>query len=211
MRQLSDTVAAQAAAHLSQVDPVLREVIARAGPCTIRPHHDYYQSLVDAIISQQLSVHAARAIENRFRDLFGGHFPAAEEILTTDVETLRGIGFSRAKGAYVLDLAQHVTDGRVRFDHLDSLPNDQIVAELTAVKGIGEWTAHMFLMFCMGRTDVLPVGDLGIKNGARKLYDMPELPSAEQLTELAAERAWHPYESIASWYIWQSLDNAPKV
>jgi DNA-3-methyladenine glycosylase II len=211
MERMSDTVATQAAKYLAQADPLLAPVIARTGPCTIRPHTDYYQALVDSIISQQLSVHAARSIEQRFRDLFGGVFPTAEQILTTNVETLRGLGFSRAKGAYVLDLAQHVVDGKVQFDHLDGLTNDEIIAELTAVKGIGTWTAHMFLMFCMGRTDILPVGDLGVRNGIRKLYGFADPPTPEQITELAAARGWHPYESIASWYVWQSLDNAPAV
>jgi DNA-3-methyladenine glycosylase II len=167
--------------------------------------------LVDSIISQQLSVHAARAIENRFRDLFGGHFPTPEEILTTDVETLRGIGFSRAKAAYVLDLAQHIVAGKVKFDHLDNLSNEEVLAELIQVKGIGEWTVHMFLMFCMGRLDVLPVGDLGIRNGVRKLYNLKAAPSPEKVTQIAKKNHWHPYESVAAWYIWQSLDNKPAI
>lgn len=211
MFRMSEEIAKEAAQYLMAADSTLRPVITRVGLCTIRPNQDYYQALVDAIISQQLSVHAARSIENRFQELFGGHFPAAEEILTTDVETLRGIGFSRAKAAYVLDLAQHIVDGRVKFDHMDGLSNDAIITELTDVKGIGVWTAHMFLMFCMGRTDVLPVGDLGIRNSIRKLYGLEDAPTPEQITELAEKNSWHPYESIASWYVWQSLDNAPAV
>jgi DNA-3-methyladenine glycosylase II len=211
MERISEVLAQKAASYLSSVDPVLQPVITLIGPCTIRPNMNYYQELVDAIISQQLSVHAARSIEGRFRDLFGGVFPTPEQILTKDVETLRGLGFSRAKGAYVLDLAQHIVDGKVQFGHLDALSNDAVVAELTAVKGIGTWTAHMFLMFCMGRTDVLPVGDLGIRNGIRKLYGFVNAPTPDQITELAAKHGWHPYESIASWYVWQSLDNAPAV
>ncbi len=208
---INDAVAQDAAKHLLEADAVLRAVIARAGACTIRPHTDYYQELVDAIISQQLSVHAARAIEQRFRDLFGGHFPAPAEILTTDVETLRSLGFSRAKASYVLDLAQHVVDGKVRFDGLDSLTNDEVIAELTPVKGIGVWTAHMFLMFCMGRSDVLPVGDLGIRNGIRALYGFENAPTPDEITALAEQNHWHPYESVASWYIWHSLDNTPNL
>jgi len=177
----------------------------------MRPHKDYYQSLVDSIISQQLSTYAAAAIEKRFQDLFGGVFPTPEQILTKDVETLRGIGFSRGKATYVLDLAQHIVDGKVKFDHLDGLSNDEVIAELTQVKGIGVWTAHMFLMFCMGRPDVLPIGDLGIRNGIRKLYGLADAPTPEQVTEIAAKNKWHPYESVASWYIWHSLDNKPAV
>jgi DNA-3-methyladenine glycosylase II len=207
----SDETLAAAIEHLIQHDPILEEVIARYGPCNIKPNKNYYQELVDGIISQQLSVHAARAIEGRFRDLFGGHFPTPEEILTTDVETLRGLGFSRAKGAYVLDLAQHIVDGKVKFDHMDALSNGEIIAELLPVKGIGEWTVHMFLIFCMGRLDILPTGDLGIRNGIRKLYGFEEAPTPAQVKEIAEQHNWHPYESVASWYIWQSLDNKPAV
>jgi DNA-3-methyladenine glycosylase II len=208
---LSEEEARKAAKHLAAHDQVLAPVIERTGLCTIRPHTNYYQELVDSIISQQLSVHAARSIEGRFRDLFGGEFPSAEQILTTDVETLRGLGFSYAKGRYVLDLAQHVVDGTVRFDRLDALSNAEVARELTAVKGIGEWTAHMFLMFCMGRSDVLPVGDLGIRNGIRTLYGLNDAPTPQQITELAAQNHWHPYESVASWYVWQSLDSTPEL
>ncbi len=203
----TESVMREAAAYLSQADPVLAPVIAAYGLCDIKPHQNYYQELVDSIISQQLSVHAARAIEGRFRDLFGGEFPSAEQILTTDVETLRGLGFSRAKGAYVIDLAQHIVDGKVKFDHLDSLTNEEIIGELIPVKGIGEWTVHMFLMFCMGRLDVLPVGDLGIRNGVSKLYKLSNIPTPAEVTGIATKNNWHPYESVASWYIWQSLDN----
>jgi len=211
MQRINETTAQEAARYLAAQDPILKPVIERAGLCTIRPNTDYYQELVDAIISQQLSVHAARSIETRFRNLFGGQFPTPEQILTTDIETLRALGFSRAKAAYVLDLAQHVVDGRVRFDHLDTLTNDEVIAELTAVKGIGVWTAHMFLMFCMGRTDVLPVGDLGVRNGIRDLYGFKDAPTPQQITELAEANGWHPYESIASWYVWQSLNNEPNL
>jgi len=191
----------KAASYLAEHDPLLAPVIAQHGVAKLEPHTDYYQELVDSIISQQLSVHAARAIEQRFRDLFGGHFPAAEEILSTNVETLRGIGFSYAKGRYVLDLAQHIVDGKVKFDHLDSLSNEEIIAELTQVKGIGEWTVHMFLMFCMGRLDVLPVGDLGIRNGVRQLYGFEDAPTPDQIKHIAKKYHWHPYESAASWYV----------
>lgn len=207
----TEELVAEATEHLKSNDPILAPVIERYGPCDIRPHKNYYQELVDSIISQQLSVHAARAIEGRFRDLFGGKFPTAEQILTTDVETLRSIGFSRAKGTYVLDLAQHIVDGKVKFDHLDGLSNDEVIAELVQVKGIGEWTVHMFLMFCMGRLDVLPVGDLGIKNGIVKLYKLSIIPAPDEIRAIAAKNNWHPYESVASWYIWQSLDNKPAV
>jgi DNA-3-methyladenine glycosylase II len=208
---IDDKVVRQAAQHLSKHDEKLAAVIERAGLCTIRPHKNYYQELVDSIISQQLSVKAARAIEQRFQDMFGGHFPSPEEILTKDLEELRGIGFSYAKGRYVQDLAQKIIDGQVKFDTIDSLTNDEVITELTAVKGIGEWTAHMFLMFCMGRSDVLPVGDLGVRNGVKALYGFENAPSPDDVRDIATNNDWHPYESIASWYVWQSLDNAPAL
>lgn len=205
-----DTLQA-AAQHLSR-DPVLAPVIAQYGLCTIRPHHNYYQELVDSIISQQLSVKAARTIEKRFCELFNSEgFPSPEAIVAKSVEELRTAGLSRGKATYVRDLAQHVLDGKVRFDHLDELPNEEVIHELTAVKGIGEWTAHMFLMFCMGRLDVLAVGDLGVRSGIQKLYSLERLPTPQEVTDIATANNWHPYESAACWYVWQSLDNAPAV
>lgn len=207
----SDDSVKQAAAHLSRHDPVLAPVITASPLCSIRPHRDYYRELVQSIIGQQLSVKAAATIEARFVALFDGNFPGPEQILGMDVDRLRSVGFSRPKAAYVLDLAQHVVDGRVKFDHLDALSNEEVIKELTDVKGIGEWTAQMFLMFCMGRLDVLPVGDLGIKNGTRQLYGLDHSPAPEEIKAIAAKYNWHPYESVAAWYVWQSLDNAPKL
>lgn len=201
----------KAADYLTRVDPVLAPVIEKYGLCTMRPHKNYYQELVDSIISQQLSVKAGASIVKKFVALFGAEFPSPEKILQKDVDELRTAGLSRAKANYVRDLAQHVVDGKIKFDHLDSLTNDEVIKELTTVKGIGEWTVHMFLMFCMGRVDVLPVGDLGIKNGIWKLYGIDHQPSPQEVREIAAANGWHPYESIACWYVWQSLDNAPKL
>lgn len=208
----SEQTLKQAAKHLSRHDPVLAPIIKRAGLATIRPHKNYYQELVDSIISQQLSVKAARTIERRFCELFGSSdFPAPEKILEKDIDELRTAGLSRGKAAYVRDLAQHVVDGKVKFDHLDSLTNEEIMQELLPVKGIGEWTVHMFLMFCMGRLDVLAYGDLGIKNGIQKLYGFDHSPTPDEIKELAKQNSWHPYESVACWYVWRSLDNLPAV
>lgn len=201
----------EAADHLAKYDPHLAPVIARYGLCTIRPHTEYYQDLVESIIGQQLSVKAAASIRNRFRDMFDGRLPTPEQILTKGVDDLRGIGFSQAKANYVRDLAQHVIDGKVKFDHLPSLSNEEIIAELTDVKGIGEWTVHMFLMFCMGRLDVLAHGDLGIKNGIKRLYHLDHAPTPQEIKDVSQKYHWAPYQSIACWYIWQSLDNQPAV
>jgi DNA-3-methyladenine glycosylase II len=204
-----ETLAA-AAEYLSGVDPTLQPVIKGAGTARITPHHNYYQELVESIISQQLSVKAAATILKRFIELFpGASFPAPDAILAVDSDTLRSVGLSRQKAGYIQDLAAKVLDGTVHFDHLDALSNDEIVAELTQIKGVGVWTVHMFLLFCMGRLDVLPTGDLGIRNGIQKLYGLTEKPSPDVIERIASEKQWHPYESVASWYIWQSLDNMP--
>jgi len=200
-----------AAEHLSAHDAVLKPIIDRAGPAQLQPHTNYYGALVSSIVSQQLSVKAADAIEKRFLDLFDGKFPTPEQILSVDVEQLRSIGFSYAKGRYVHDLAQHILDGKITFERVPQQSNEEIIAELTDVKGIGEWTVHMFLMFCVGRLDVLPVGDLGIKNGIRALYGFTDAPAPQQIAELAQTNHWAPYESVASWYIWHSLDNKPAL
>lgn len=202
---INDQTTREAAEYLSAHDPVLAPVIAAVGLCPLRPHTNYYQELVDSIISQQLSIHAAAAIEGRFAALFDGAFPNPKQILSVDADTLRSIGFSRAKAAYVQDLARHVLDGSVVLDKFDNLSNEEIIAELIPVNGIGEWTVHMFLIFCMGRIDVLPVGDLGIKNGIRKLYGLETQPTPDDIIRIAEKNHWHPYESIASWYVWQSL------
>ena len=195
--------------HLAAHDPVMRQLIETYPRPTFEKHGNYYQELVDSIIGQQLSVSAARAIEGRFKDLFGGKFPSPEQILTVDIETLRGVGFSRPKARYVQDLAQKIIAGEVTFDDLDEQPNDAIIAELTQVKGIGEWTVHMFLMFCMARLDVLPVGDLGIRNGVTILYDLESKAAPDDVVRIAETKNWRPYESVASWYVWQSLENKP--
>lgn len=201
----------RAAEHLSSHDPVIAEAIATHGQFTPKPHTDYYWALVDAIISQQLSVKAARTIEQRFLGLFGGKLPEAEQLLHTSVDELRSVGLSRAKANYVLDLAKHIAGGELQLDRIAELTNAEIIKELTAVKGIGEWTAHMFLIFALGRLDVLPTGDLGIRTGIQRLYGFDHLPTPAEITELAAKNNWHPYESVASWYVWKTLDNTPSV
>lgn len=198
-----------AAEHLKRRDPILARVIDANGLCTIQPHDNYYQALVSSIIGQQLSVKAAASIRQRFETLFGGHFPTPEQILQTDTETLRSAGLSRPKIQYIFDLAKHIHDGELLIEKLPELSNEEIIRELVAVKGIGEWTAHMFLIFSLGRLDVLPVGDLGIRNGVQRLYGLPTIASAADIIAIATKYQWHPYESIASWYVWQSLDNEP--
>jgi len=200
----------KAFAHLSAADPRLAFLIETYPKPEFEPHTNYYHELVDSIISQQLSVKAARTIEERFKNLFDDEFPSPTQILDKDIEELRAVGLSRPKARYIQDLAAKILDGTIKFDAIDELSNDEIIAELTRVKGIGVWTVHMFLMFCMGRLNVLPTGDLGIRNGVAKLYDLDHIPTEREVEIIAEENSWHPYESVASWYIWQSLDNIPK-
>lgn len=195
-----------AQSHLLANDKILAAVIKKVGGCPLEPHSRYYQELVESIISQQLSIKAAATILKRFIDLFGGEFPSPEQIVAKEHEALRSAGLSNAKANYIRDLAVHIIDGRLQLDRLPSLSNEEIINELVAVKGIGEWTAHMFMIFSLGRLDILPVGDLGFKAGAQKLYKLKNLPTPDELKKIALKNKWHPYESVATWYVWQSLN-----
>lgn len=195
--------------QLRNSDPIMAELIKQHGPFEIELKTDLYFALVSAIIGQQLSVKAAAAIRGRFLGLFDGHTPTPAEILELDGETLRGIGFSRAKVAYIKSLAEHILNGSLELEKLPELDNETIMKELVAVKGIGEWTAHMFLMFALGRLDVLPTGDLGVRMAVRNLYGFADVPTPAEVVAIAEEYQWHPYESVASWYLWRSLDNEP--
>ena len=169
---------------------------------------EVYGALVRTIAGQQLSVHAARAIWGRLLEHFDGRVPTPREILGEDPETLRAAaGFSRAKVVYLRSLAEHVLDGELELDRLAELGDDEVIRELTAVKGIGDWTAHMFLMFTLHRPDVLPVGDLGIRNAAMRAYGLEAPPGPAALEALA--EAWRPHRTRACLYLWRSLENTP--
>lgn len=191
---------------MSAVDPVMRGLVELHAPCRLKPDENLFEGLCDAIVSQQLSVKAAATIFGRFKALYPeGLSPQA--ILDTPAEALRGVGFSRAKAAYVHDLSLHVLDGRLELDRLDALGEEQIISELTAVKGIGRWTAEMILIFHLNRPDVLPVDDLGIREGFKRAYGLPERPTPAEMERIA--EPWRPWRSIGSWYIWRALDTLP--
>jgi DNA-3-methyladenine glycosylase II len=169
---------------------------------------DLYGALVRGITGQQLSVKAAASIWRRLLERFGGHTPTPEQILADDPDELRvACGFSRAKVVYLRSLAEHVLSGEIELDRLHELPDSEVIRELTAVKGIGEWTAHMFLMFTLHRPDVLPTGDLGVRNAVMRAYELQAPPNAADMTALA--EPWRPHRTRASLYLWRSLDNAP--
>lgn len=201
--------AQEAVEHLRRCDPVMAELVAAYAPLPERaPAADHYAALVRAIVGQQLSTKAARAIHERLLGVFGGHEPSPQEILDADPEQLRAAaGLSRAKVAFLRSLAEHILSGELELDRLDELPDDDIVTELVAVKGVGLWTAHMFLMFQLRRPDVLPVGDLGIRRAVERAYRLRELPSADELAALA--EPWRPWRTVACLYLWRSLDNEP--
>jgi DNA-3-methyladenine glycosylase II len=169
---------------------------------------DLYGALVRTIAGQQLSVLAARAIWTKLLAYFDGRVPTPEEILAEDPETLRAAaGFSRAKVAYLRSLAEHVLAGELELERLAELPDDEVIRALTAVKGIGEWSSHMFLMFTLHRLDVLAVGDLGVRNAAMRAYGLPAPPKAAELEALA--EPWRPHRTRACLYLWRSLENTP--
>lgn len=195
--------------HLRAADPVLARLLDECGPPEPRPPAgDAYTALVRAIVGQQLSVTAARSIHARLLEHFGGRAPAPAEILAADPEELRAAaGLSRAKVAFLRSLAEHVVDGELDLDGLAGASDEEVIAALTAVKGIGVWTAHMFLIFELRRPDVLAVGDLGIRRAAQRAYGLEDLPSTEELEELATP--WRPHRSAACLLLWHSLANVP--
>jgi DNA-3-methyladenine glycosylase II len=203
----------RALSHLRAGDPVLAGLIDAAGPLPDardgRPdREDHYGALVRAIVGQQLSVSAARAIYGRLTARFHDRPPTPQEILADEPEELRAAaGLSRAKVGYLRSLAEHVIAGDLELDRLDELSDDEVIAKLTAVKGIGEWSAHMFLMFHLERPDVLPVGDLGIRRAIERAYGLDALPDAAAIEKLA--EPWRPYRTLACRYLWRSLQNEP--
>jgi DNA-3-methyladenine glycosylase II len=196
--------------HLAASDPVMRELIESQGPLPTakdsrgRPE-ELYGALVRSIAGQQLSVKAAAAIWRKLIARFDGRTPTPEQILADDPEELRqAAGFSRAKVTYLRSLAEHVLNESLELHQLSELSDDEVIAELTAVKGIGEWTAQMFLMFTLHRPDVLPLKDLGVRNAIQRAYGRDA--DGLELTD-----AWRPYRTRACLYLWRSLDNAPQV
>src|SRR5258708_10349181 len=192
--------------HLKKKDAVLRRIIETVGPYRMEFLEPVFSTLVRSIVYQQLSGKAARVSYGRLleaADNGGGLTPQA--ILKLTPARLRKIGLSRQKSAYILDLARRTHEGTVVFETIHQLSDQEVIEHLTAVKGIGVWTAHMFLIFALRRTDVLPTGDLGVRMAIRKAYELSDLPKPAEIEEIAG--AWRPYCSIAAWYLWRSLDS----
>jgi DNA-3-methyladenine glycosylase II len=193
-----------ALSHLSSADARLADVIRSVGRYAIKTGGEPFQSLVEAIMYQQLAGSAADAIHSRFMELYGGRFPAPARLLSTPEERLRSAGLSGRKVKYIMDLAGRVDRGQLDLEGLAAMEDEQVVERLTEVKGIGRWTAEMFLMFCLGRPDVLPVGDLGLRRAMQKTYMLRVLPLPEKMEKIALP--WRPYRSVATWYMWKSLE-----
>jgi DNA-3-methyladenine glycosylase II len=205
MPQKTVPYARAARMHLSKNDPVLARIIADVGAVAITPRPERFPALARAIIFQQLAGAAATAILNRFVALYPDvEFPAPEDVLATPIEKLRGVGLSEKKALYIKDLAGHIRDGTLNFHRFPTMTDDEIIEDLTRVKGIGRWTAEMFLMFNLGRADVMPADDLGVQNAIKRAYRMRERPNRKRVMKLA-ER-WRPYRTAAAWYFWQSLN-----
>lgn len=197
--------------HLQKSDPVMKVLLNRHGPFTAKAKTDRFGTLVSSIISQQISTAAAATIKRRLHqaimDRAGlSKLPTltAEHLKQFDLDSFREIGISRQKATYLLDLAEKVQVGTVELHKMARMSDEQIIEQLLQIKGIGRWTAQMFLIFSMARMDVLPVDDLGIKNAVQRQYQLDELPNAKQIEQIAGP--WRPYATVATWYLWRSLE-----
>ena len=189
-----------------KADPKLRDVIKRVGPCELHAFapKDPFVTLCKSIASQQLSIKAAVTIFRRFEDLFPpDRTPTAERVMTLTDDEIRACGFSRPKVTFIKDLAGRVLDGRLDLKRLKKHSDDEVMEQLVAVKGIGRWTAEIFLMFRLGRPDILPADDIGLMNAVHRAYRLRKRPDPKKLRQMG--EAWRPYRSVASWYLWQSL------
>jgi len=193
----------EAIVHLRKADPVMRAIIDQVGAYQIQFRDPDFETLVKSIIYQQLSGRVAGVIFGRVTDAAGGRL-TPEGILKLRPVRMRTLGLSGQKTAYIRDLARHTRDGRLAFEELARLPDEAVIERLTEVKGIGVWTAHMFLIFALRRPNVLPTGDLGIRNAIRKAYGLLELPKPAEMETLS--EPWRPYRTVASWYLWRSLE-----
>jgi DNA-3-methyladenine glycosylase II len=192
-----------AIAHLKRCDPVLARIIERVGQCRMQYRAAAFATLARAIVFQQLNGKAALTIHDRLVAAAGGEL-RPESILKLRLPTLRKAGLSKQKATYIRDLARHAAEGSIDFDALPALPDDEVIRQLTQVKGVGTWTAHMFLIFALRRPDVLPTGDYGVRDAMRRAYRLRQLPSPQRMQQIA--RAWQPHRSVACWYLWRSLD-----
>ncbi len=199
---------AKAQRHLARRDPVLKRLIAQVGACTLRPDPDGFAVLVRSIISQQISTRAAAAIRQRLVEALGPPGLEPQTVASATAQMLRTAGLSAAKVRSLRDLADKVSTGTLALDQLQGWPDEDVITHLLPVRGIGRWTAEMFLIFSLGRLDVLPLADYGLRAGVRNQYQLPQLPAKEKLQQLA--EGWRPYRTVATWFIWRSFGPVPQ-
>jgi DNA-3-methyladenine glycosylase II len=190
--------------HLLRADPVMRRIVRAVGPFGLELRGSAYQSLFRALLYQQLAGAAAAAIERRLLALYSGRVPEPDELLATSPETMRSAGISRQKASYLHSLAEHASNGMLNQRALGRASDDGVIERVTAIKGVGRWTADMLLIFSLGRPDVLPVGDLGIQRAIKEAYRLPTWPDATAMERVA--EPWRPYRSAATWYLWRHSD-----
>jgi DNA-3-methyladenine glycosylase II len=195
-----------AVAHLRAADPVMHAVVDVVGPCAFAPRAEgtHFEAVCRSIVYQQLSGKAAGTIHRRFHEIYGARAPEPRELLATSDERLRAAGLSRQKIGYLRDLAARVASGDVPLDHVDALDDEAAIAALSRVKGVGRWTAQIFLMFRLGRPDLLPELDLGIQRGVQLAYGLPALATPREVAAIGAP--WSPFRTVAAWYLWRFVD-----
>jgi DNA-3-methyladenine glycosylase II len=191
--------------HFQKNDILIYNLIAKFGTVELKLRRNYFSALVTSIISQQLSVHSARAIIKRFSEHFGREL-TPENIISSDFQSLRDLGLSNAKAKYVIDLSYKLLSGEIKLNGISKLSESEIMNELIKVKGIGPWTVHMFLIFVLGKPNILPEGDLGIKKAIMLNYNLENLPTGEEVIKLSKIKNWAPYNTYASLYLWKSID-----
>ena len=199
---------ASAGRKLVRLDPRLKDLVVRVGPCTLQPHRDAFRVLTGSIVSQQISTKAADSISKRVRALCGRGGICPGRLAEIPDADLRGAGLSGSKLLSMRSLTQFFLDNRALLRKLRSMPDDEVIEALLPIRGVGVWTAQMFLIFCLGRPDVLPTADYGFQAGVRDIYGLPELPKAKALEELA--EPWRPYRTVATWYFWKSRGFVPQ-
>lgn len=190
--------------HIMRRDPVLGALVKQIGPTDLRRRGTPYQSLFRALLYQQLAGAAAATIERRLLALFDDRVPEPDALLATETEKLRSVGLSRQKASYMHSLAEHFASGQISNRALGRMSDEELIEHVTQIKGIGTWTAHMLLMFSLGRPDVLPTGDLGVQKAIQEVYELREPPDPKTMLEIG--EPWRPFRTIASWYLWRTRD-----
>ena len=185
-------------------DKKLKKIISSVGECKIRTISNPFEALVEAIITQQISDSAGKSISLKFKNLFGKKYPTPSDVVKLSIDEIKSVGLSRMKAEYIFDISQMIVDKKLDFKIFKKMSNEDVISKLTKIRGIGKWTAEMYLIFALGRMDVFPLGDLGLINGIKKLYDL-ENPSTDEILEIT--NSWIPYRTIGTWYIWRGVKN----